>query len=532
MWGCASCAASTAWTQSTIAFWYGVATPEVAALGHSCIRTSAFLCRHAMGIKLGKHWQVRPLAINAFALLRMNHIHLLCRPYIHLAVALSALVFSATATAQIAAGKDKFLGNIIAGSVPASFGTYWNQVTPENAGKWGSVEATRNTMNWAQLDIAYNYAKANNIKFKEHTLVWGAQYPAWLTGLTPTEQRAEIEEWISLLAARYPDVWAIDVVNEPVKTPLPFKAALGGDGTTGWDWVITSFQLARAKFPNAKLFINEYGTENDANARGQMLTIINLLKTRGLIDGIGIQAHYFNLDNMTAAQMTTCLDAYAATGLDLYITELDIGGSTGSTEASQSAKYQEVFPAIWTHATVKGVTLWGYIEGQTWRAGTGILNSNGTERAAMTWLKGYITGTLPATPAAPSNLAATAASATQINLAWTDNATNETAYKVEQATASGGPWTEVAGALAANTTTYSATGLTASSTYFFRVRARNATGNSDYSTSASATTAAAPAPSPSPQPSSGGGGGGGAPSLGFLTLLAVAVLARLRQRAA
>src|SRR5207244_2260164 len=126
-------------------------------------------------------------------------------------------------------------------------------------------------------------------------------------------------------------------------------------------WVITSFQLARAKFPNAKLFINEYGTENDANARGQMLTIINLLKARGLIDGIGIQSHYFNLDNMTGAQMTTCLDAYAATGLDLYITELDIGGSAGSTEVSQAAKYQELFPVIWSHPAVKGVTLWGYI---------------------------------------------------------------------------------------------------------------------------------------------------------------------------
>ena len=461
----------------------------------------------------------------------MNRIHLLRRLSLHFAVALSAVVYSATATAQIAVGKDKFLGNIIPGSVPASFGTYWNQVTPENAGKWGSVEATRNTMNWAQLDIAYNYAKANNIKFKEHTLVWGAQYPTWLTGLSASEARAEVEEWMTLLAARYPDLWAIDVVNEPVKTPMPasLKAGLGGDGSTGWDWVITSFQLARAKFPNAKLFINEYGTENDANARGQMLTIINLLKTRGLIDGIGIQAHYFNLDNMTGAQMTTCLDAYAATGLDLYITELDIGG-TPLTEAAQSAKYQAVFPAIWTHASVKGVTLWGYIEGQTWRAGTGILNSTGTEREAMVWLKGYVTGTLPATPTAPSNLAASAASTSSISLSWTDNAGNETAYKVEQATASGGPWTEVAGALAANTTTYSATGLTASTTYFFRVRASNITGNSDYTANASATTSAAPAPSPSPQPSGGGGGGGGgAPSLGFLAFLAVAILARLRQ---
>lgn len=432
------------------------------------------------------------------------------------------------AWAQLAAGKAKFLGNIVAGSVPASFNTYWNQITPENSSKWASVEGTRNVMNWTQLDTAYNHAKANGYKFKAHTLVWGSQYPTWLSNLTATEARAEVEEWMTLLAARYPDLWAIDVVNEPIKTPMPasFKAGLGGDGTTGWDWVITSFQLARAKFPNAKLLINEYGTENDATARNQMIAIINLLKARNLIDGIGIQAHYFNVNNMTAAQMTACLDAYAATGLDIYISELDIGGPDAAvTEASQLATYRELFPAMWTHPSVKGVTLWGYIVGQTWRSGTGILNADGTERAALTWLKGYMAGTLPA---APGSLAATPASSSSISLTWTDNATNEAAYKVESATAATGPWTEVAGALPAGSTSYTATGLAASTTYHFRVRASNAAGDSSYSASASATTSAAPAPPP-PPPSSGGGGGGGAPSLWFLAALAAVTLWRVRQ---
>ena len=144
---------------------------------------------------------------------------------LRLCVLLTALLLPLAARAQIAAGQNKFLGNIIPGAVPTGFGTYWNQVTPENAAKWGSVEATRNVMNWTQLDTAYNYAQANGLKFKAHTLVWGSQYPAWITGLTPAEQRAEIEEWMTLLAARYPNLWAIDVVNEPVKTPLPFKEA-------------------------------------------------------------------------------------------------------------------------------------------------------------------------------------------------------------------------------------------------------------------------------------------------------------------
>ena len=453
----------------------------------------------------------------------MSHL----RSVYHIALPLLIVLLPLGATAQLAAGKDKFLGNIVANTVPANYDTYWNQITPENSSKWGSVEGTRGTMNWTALDAAYDHAKTKGYNFKLHTLVWGSQYPSWITSLSQADQRTEIEEWMTLLAARYPDVWAVDVVNEPVKTPLPFKAALGGDGATGWDWVITSFQLARTKFPNAKLLINEYGTENDATARNQMLTIINLLKERSLIDGIGIQAHYFNLDSMTAAQMRTCLDAYAATGLDLYITELDIRGPL-QTESSQSAQYQALFPTLWTHAAVKGVTLWGYIIGQTWRENTGIVNSDGTERAAMTWLKGYMANpTAPSPPTAPGGLTATAASSSQINLAWTDNSNDETAFKVERATAADGPWTEIAGTLAANTTTYSATGLGASTTYHFRVRSSNGVGDSAYTATASATTSAASNPPPS---SGGGGGGGGAPSLWFLAFLSVAALLRFRQR--
>jgi endo-1,4-beta-xylanase len=41
---------------------------------------------------------------------------------------------------------NKFVGNIIGSNVPANFATYWNQVTPENATKWQSVESTRGTM--------------------------------------------------------------------------------------------------------------------------------------------------------------------------------------------------------------------------------------------------------------------------------------------------------------------------------------------------------------------------------------------------
>ncbi len=95
-----------------------------------------------------------------------------------------------------------------------------------------------------------------------------------------------------------------------------------------------------------------------------------------------------------------------------------------------------------------------------------------------------------ATPAAPSGLTATAVSASQINLAWTDNSANELNFIVARSTVSGGPYTDIA-TLGANVTSYNNTGLSASTTYYYVVRASNGSGSSANSAQASATTDAA-----------------------------------------
>lgn len=95
--------------------------------------------------------------------------------------------------------------------------------------------------------------------------------------------------------------------------------------------------------------------------------------------------------------------------------------------------------------------------------------------------------TYPFPPAAPSALSATAQSSTQIRLAWTDNANNETGFKIERKTGAGGTYAEIA-TVGANVTVYTNTGLSASTTYFYRVRANNLGGDSAFSSEASATT--------------------------------------------
>ncbi|KJD42609.1 endo-1,4-beta-xylanase [Paenibacillus terrae] len=304
-------------------------------------------------------------------------------------LALTGVLLSSVLVNQADAGLakgSKFLGNVIAGSVPPSYGTYWNQVTPENSTKWGSVEGNRNNMNWSQADTAYNYARNNGFPFKFHTLVWGAQEPGWISGLSAADQKAEVTQWIKAAGQRYSNSEFVDVVNEPLHQKPSFRNAIGGDGSTGWDWVIWSFQQARQAFPNSKLLINEYGIINDPSLTDQYVNIINQLKSRGLIDGIGIQCHQFSMDTVSVNTMNTVLNKLSATGLPIYVSELDITGD----DNTQLARYKEKFPVLWQHPSVKGVTLWGYIQGQTWISNTHLLNSNGSERPALKWLRQYM----------------------------------------------------------------------------------------------------------------------------------------------
>ncbi|MCS7239632.1 MAG: endo-1,4-beta-xylanase [Candidatus Bipolaricaulota bacterium] len=301
---------------------------------------------------------------------------------------ISSLVAGLLLTALIFGyGQEKFLGNVFRGYMePPKFREYWNQVTPENAGKWGSIAISREIWFWGLLDAIYEYAKEQSFIFKFHTLVWGQQQPLWLVDLSPEEQRAEIERWFKTVAERYPSIDLIDVVNEPLHSSPLYKEALGGEGVSGWDWVITAFELARTFFPQSKLLINEYGVISNPTEAQSYAHLVQLLKSRGLVDGVGIQCHAFEMDYVDLATMRVCLEILAATGLPLYVSELDISGD----DQTQLRRYQEKFPVLWEHPNVVGVTLWGYVQGQMWTENAYLLRVDGTERPALTWLMEYV----------------------------------------------------------------------------------------------------------------------------------------------
>jgi hypothetical protein len=102
-------------------------------------------------------------------------------------------------------------------------------------------------------------------------------------------------------------------------------------------------------------------------------------------------------------------------------------------------------------------------------------------------LMGYDVVTAPAgtAPAAPYNLTAVGIATDKIRLTWTDNSNNETEFRIEQKV--NGTFTDL-GSVNANVTTVEVEGFPAGATSTFRVRARNATGNSGYSNEATGTT--------------------------------------------
>ena len=324
-------------------------------------------------------------------------------------ILIACLILFHLAAEPLAEGKARFLGCIFSPTSEPKLEKYWNQVVPENSGKWGSVERRRDRMNWANLDNAYNLAQAQGFPFRHHVLIWGKQQPSWMNDLSSSDQRAEIEEWFSAVATRYPGIDYLEVVNEPLNAPpdgnngrANYIAALGGTGSSGWEWVLESFRLARQYFPGTQLVINEYNVIRNNDNTTNYLALIGLLQAEDLIDVIGFQGHAFTTGPASVGAMTSSINRFEATGLPVMVTEMEIDGAVFvdsdwiQDDALQLSEYQRVFPLFWEHPAIVGVTLWGWRPG-LWRDAemAYLQNIDGTERPALQWLRHYLAGEEP-----------------------------------------------------------------------------------------------------------------------------------------
>ena len=332
-----------------------------------------------------------------------------------LVLALAASTFS-FAGPGLADGAAKFVGNITTnGQVRSDFGTYWNQITAENECKWASIEGTRGRYNFSGCRNAYNWAKQNGGHFKFHALVWGSQYPNWLGNLSVDDTKKAITDWFDAVQKEFPDLEMIDVVNEAIRTGnnqyhsgypnTKIIQALGGDNNGDYTFVTTAFKMARERWPKAILIYNDYNTVQWNKDQG--IQLIQTIKKNGApVDAYGLQAHDMMSQGGGAGGTggggsclsintlkSTIEEIWNKTQIPLFISEYDIASTDDNV---QKQCYSEQISYFMENEHVAGITIWGYIYGNTWldcngtaRGCSGIIK-DGKDRAAMTWLKDYL----------------------------------------------------------------------------------------------------------------------------------------------
>lgn len=351
--------------------------------------------------------------------------------YLKTALAALGIMTASCAMAQLAKDNPcKFLGNITTtkdwstgeqcdySDCNLVFADYWNQITCENATKWGSVHSGWGKFNWSSPDRTKKYCDDHGIIFKFHALIWGSQHPNWIENLSVDETKKAIIEWYDECKKHFPNLEIIDVVNEAIYSGgdyhSPYKStkiiqALGSlaedraqketgtrpsyncstngyPNTNSYQWIAEAFRLARDRWPDAILIYNDYNTFQWQKT--EFINLVNGLKACGApIDAAGNQAH--DLNDMSGSQFRSALEEiHNKTQLPQYITEYDIAKSD---DATFETRYKEQFPIMWEADYVAGVTLWGWIYGHTWVTnGCSGLVRDCKKRSAFTWLENYM----------------------------------------------------------------------------------------------------------------------------------------------
>ncbi|MEH0970685.1 endo-1,4-beta-xylanase [Micromonospora sp. CPCC 205546] len=325
-------------------------------------------------------------------------------------VAVASSANAGTTLGASAAEKGRYFGAAVAAH-KLSDATYvgilnreFTSVTPENEMKWDATEPTQGQFNFANADRIVNHARANGMQVRGHALAWHSQQPGWAQNLTGSALRQAMVNHVTQVATYYRGkIHSWDVVNEAF--------ADGGSGArrdsnlqrTGNDWIEVAFRAARAADPGAKLCYNDYNTDDWSHAKTRAVyDMVRDFKARGVpIDCVGLQSH-FNSASPYPGNYRTTLSSFAALGVDVQITELDIEGS-GS---SQATAYRNVVDDCLAVARCTGITVWGIRDTDSWRAsGTPLLfDGSGNKKPAYFATLEALNGgaTPPPTTAPPS----------------------------------------------------------------------------------------------------------------------------------
>lgn len=273
-----------------------------------------------------------------------------------------------------------------------------NMIVAGNDMKPDAIQPTEGNFTWNRSDMIVNFAKANNIDVRFHTLVWHNQTPDWffndldgnpmVNETDPAQREANkelllerLETHIRTVVERYKDdIVSWDVVNEVIEPSDP-----GGIRNSPWyqitgtEYIERAFHVAReVGGPDIKLYINDYSTEQAAK-RDILYDLVKDMLDKGVpIDGVGHQTH-INIYYPPIDDIMTSAQKFAELGLDNIITELDISMYEWNDHSDygddvpddllqlQAERYKQLFDALKEHKGLfSEVVLWGISDGHTW----------------------------------------------------------------------------------------------------------------------------------------------------------------------
>jgi endo-1,4-beta-xylanase len=265
----------------------------------------------------------------------------------------------------------------------------FNMVTPENEMKWDATEPSQNSFSYGQADQIVTFAQSRSQRVRGHALAWHSQQPGWAQSLSGTALRNAMLNHVTTVASHYRGrIFAWDVVNEAFADGSSGARRDSNLQRTGNDWIEAAFRAARAADAGAKLCYNDYNIDNWTAAKTQAVAaLVRDFKNRGVpIDCVGLQSHFTGGSSYPSNYRTT-LSNFAALGVDVHITELDI------TNASSTA-YASVATDCLAVARCSGITAWGVRDSDSWRSGESplLFDGGGNKKAAYTAVLNAING--------------------------------------------------------------------------------------------------------------------------------------------
>ncbi|CAH0999550.1 Endo-1,4-beta-xylanase A [Neolewinella maritima] len=266
--------------------------------------------------------------------------------------------------------------------------TEFNSITSTNDMKMYRIAAREGQLDFARADSTVAFAEAQGMRMFGHALVWHYGLPDHIAGLQGAAMADFLTAYIDTVVNHFRgriDGW--DVVNEVLDTKgggmrrSPFYQQLGTD------YIGLAFRTARRADPDAKLFINDFGTERDTAKVTGLLALVDSLRGAGVpIDGIGLQWHQQMGDDTAVVRST--LRRAAATGLLIHVSELDLIFNTHNDEAGGGTEHvQAVTPAMLEQQAERyealariyrqevpapqqyGITFWDFTDRDTWIKG-------------------------------------------------------------------------------------------------------------------------------------------------------------------